>query len=118
MTDETPQTPPPASFRSRSLGGLRAAANMTPQERSDRAKRARAVQLQREDARRAEAGLPPRKRRAPEPSAEDLDPWLEKVDELFPGREWGREERRRQAIVLARTAAAEAASESMKRRDS
>lgn len=117
MNDEKPQTPPPASFRSRALGGLRAAANMTPAERSERARKARAAQLARQDAERAAAGLPPRKRRAMEPSAEDLEPWYEEVDRLYPDREWNREERRREALLLARTAAAEAAAEAMKRRD-
>ncbi|WP_404472361.1 hypothetical protein [Microbacterium aerolatum] len=116
MSAETPKTPPPSTFRSRALGGLRAAANMTPEQRSERARKARAVQLEREDAKRAAAGLPPRKRRAPEPSIEELEPWLEKVDQMYPDREWNREARRRQAIMLARTAAAEAASKSMKRR--
>ncbi|MBS1897168.1 MAG: hypothetical protein JSS88_07295 [Actinobacteria bacterium] len=114
--DETPKPTPPASFRSRALGGLRAAANMTPEQRSERARKARAVQLAREDERRAAAGLPPRKRRAPEPSMEDLEPWLEEVDRRYPDREWPREARRREAIILARTAAAEAAADAMKRR--
>lgn len=116
MSDEKPKPTPPATYRGRSLGGLRAAANMTPEQRSERARKARAAQLARQDAERAAAGLPPRKRRAPEPSAEDLEPWLEEVDRRYPKREWGREERRREAIILARTAAAEAAAEAMKRR--
>lgn len=116
MSDEKPQTPPPATFRSRALGGLRAASNMTPEERSERSRAASNARWARENERRAAAGLPPTKKFAPEPSAEDLEPWLDEVDRRYPNRQWKREERRREAIILARTAAAEAAAEAMKRR--
>lgn len=119
MNDETPKSPPPASFRSRALGGLRAAANMSPEARSERARKAATAMWAKRNAERAEQGLPPTKKRAPEPSADELEPWLDEVDRLWPDREWpNRESRRRQAIILARAAAAEAASEAMKRRDS
>lgn len=115
MTDEKP--PPPSSHRSRALGGLRAAANMTPEQRSERARKAALAGVAKREAERAAAGLPPRRKPAPEPSADDLEPWLEEVDRRFHGREWpNREARRRQAIILARTAAAEAAAEAIKRR--
>jgi hypothetical protein len=108
MTDETPQSPPPATFRSRALGGLRAASNMSPEERSARARKAALAGVEKRNAERAAIGLPP--------CADELEPWLEEVDRLYPQRKWGREARRRQAIMLARTAAAEAASEALKRR--
>lgn len=115
MSAEKPS--PRATFRSRALGGLRAASNMTPEERSERARAAAAARWARENERRAAEGLPSTKKRTPEPSADDLEPWLEEVDRRFPDREWpNREARRRQAIILARTAAAELAAEAMKRR--
>lgn len=108
---------PPSTHRSSVLGGLRAAANLTPEERSERGRKAAAARWERERARRAAEGLPPLKSRKPEPSTEDLEPWLELVDQKWPDREWpNRESRRRQAIILLRTAAAEAASEALKRR--
>lgn len=108
---------PPATHRGSSLGGLRAAANLTPEQRAERSRAASNARWARENERRTAAGLPPTKKHAPEPSADDLEPWLELVDEKWPDREWpNREARRRQAIILARSAAAEAASEAMKRR--
>lgn len=116
MSDE--KRTPPATRRGQALGGLRAAANMTPEERSERARKAALIGVAKREAERAAAGLPPRRKPAPEPSAEELEPWLEEVDRRWPKRQWpNREARRRQAIVLLRTAAAEAASEAMKRRD-
>lgn len=107
-----PATPSRAAS---SLGGLRAAANMTPEARSERARKAAAVREAKRDAERAEAGLPPRRKRAPEPSAAELEPWLDEVDRRFPDREWpNREARRRQAIILWRTAAAEAVAAAFK----
>lgn len=103
------------SRASASLGGIRAAANMTPEARSERSRAAAAKRWAREDAEREAAGLPPRKKRAPEPSAAELEPWLEEVDRRFPDRQWpNREARRRQAIILARTAIAETIAAAMK----
>jgi hypothetical protein len=117
MTDETAKTPPPASFRSRALGGLRSASNLTPEQRSERARKAALAGVEKRNAERAALGLPPTKKPLAEPSANDLEPWLDEVDRLYPDREWpNREARRRQAIMLARTAAAEAASDALKRR--
>ncbi|WP_404435239.1 hypothetical protein LG322_08735 [Microbacterium aerolatum] len=117
MSAETPRTPPPSSRRSRALGGLRSAANLSPEERSERARKAAIAGWAKRNAERAAQGLPPTKKRAPEPSADELEPWLELVDRRYPDREWpNREARRRQAIILARTAAAEAASDALKRR--
>lgn len=108
---------PPATHRGNSLGGLRAAANMTPEQRAERSRKASEARWARENERRAAAGLPPTKRQAPEPSADDLEPWLEEVDRRYPDRAWpNREARRREAIILARTAAAEAAAEAVRRR--
>ena len=108
---------PPATHRSRALGGLRAASNMTPEERSERARAAASARWARENERRAAEGLPPTKKHRAEPSADDLEPWLEEVDRRYPDREWpNREARRREAIILARTAAAEAAADAVRRR--
>lgn len=117
MSAEKPQ--PPATFRGRALGGLRAAANMSPEERSARARAAAEARWSRENERRAAEGLPPLQKRAPLPSAEELEPWLDELDRRYPKRQWASSEaRRREAILLLRTAAAEAASEAMKRRES
>lgn len=116
--DETPakKNASPATSRGRALGGLRAAANLTPEARSERSRLAATARWAKSDAEREAAGLPIRKRRAPEPSAEDLEPFLDDVDRLWPDRQWpNREARRRQAIILARTAAAEAASGALNR---
>ncbi|MFC4137137.1 MULTISPECIES: hypothetical protein [unclassified Microbacterium] len=108
---------PPATHRGSSLGGLRAAANMPPEVRSERARKASEARWARENERRAAAGLPPTKKHRPEPSADDLEPWLEEVDRRYPDREWpNREARRREAIIIARTAAAEAAADAVRRR--
>lgn len=114
MSDEKPK--PPATFRGRALGGLRAASNMTPEERSERSRTASIARWARENERRAAAGLAPTRKHRTEPSADELEMWVEEVDRLYPDREWRSDARRRQAIILARTAAAEAASEAMKRR--
>lgn len=91
-----------------SLGGLRAASNMTPEARSERARKAAQAREAKRDAERAAAGLPPRKKPMPEPSAAELAPWLEEVDKRYPDRVWPhREARRRQAVILWRTAVAE-----------
>jgi hypothetical protein len=117
MSAEKPK--PPATHRGRSLAGFRTAANMTPEERSERARVAATKRWALEDERRAAAGLAPLKRRPPEPSAEELEPWLELVDQKWPDRQWpNREARRRQAIILLRTETAELAAEAMKRRES
>lgn len=106
------------SRESASLGGIRAAANMTPEERSERSRAAASKRWAQVDADRAAAGLPPRRKRAPEPSAAELEPWLDEVDRRFPDRQWpNREARRRQAIILARTAIAEMIAAAMRRAD-
>lgn len=90
---------------------------MSPEERSERSRAASVARWARENERRAAAGLPATRNGRAEPSAEDLEPWLEEVDLRWPDREWpNRDARRRQAVILARTAAAEAASEALKRR--
>lgn len=109
--DKTP------SRQASAIGGLRAASNMTSEERSERSRKAATERWRREDEARAAAGLPPRKRRAPEPSAAELEPFLEEVDRRWPARQWpNREARRRQAIILARMAVAEAVSDALKNR--
>ncbi|MBP5802383.1 hypothetical protein J2D78_09840 [Microbacterium maritypicum] len=105
----------PVSRAASSLGGIRAAANMTPEERSERSRAAAAVRWAKDAERRAAEGLPPRKKPLPEPSAAELEPWLDEADRRFPDREWpNREARRRQAIILWRTAAAEAVAAAFK----
>lgn len=115
MTGDEKRQPPTPTRAGLSLGGLRAAANMTPEERSERSRKAAAVREAKRDAERAAAGLPPRKKAAPEPSASELEPWLEAVDEKWPNRQWpNREARRRQAIILWRTAVAEIIADAMR----
>lgn len=88
---------------------------MTPEARSERARAAINARWAKRDAERAAAGLPPRKKPATEPSAVELEPWLEEVDRRYPERAWpNREARRRQAIILWRTAVAEAIAEAFK----
>jgi len=90
-------------------GGFTSSSNMTPAARSERAQKAAAARWAAENARRAEAGLAPTKRTVPVLSAEELEPWLEEVDRQFPGQRWdSQEQRRRQALLLARKAAADA----------
>jgi hypothetical protein len=114
MTGEKRQ-PPESTRASRALGGLTAAMNMTPEERAERGRRGAAVTNAKRAAAREAAGLPPAKKRAPEPSAAALEPWLEEVDRRWPDREWSSAEaRRRQAILLLRMATAEAIAATMR----
>lgn len=103
---------PQATPAQSALGGLRAAANMTAEERSARARAASRARWDRVNAEREAAGLPPTRKRPTEPSADVLEFWLQEVDRRFPDREWpSSEARRRQAILLLRIATAEAAAE-------
>lgn len=89
---------------------------MSPEARSARGRAAAEERWRRENERRAAAGLPPTKKHLPEPSAEELEPWLEETDRRFPDREWPhREARRRQAIILYRAALAETIADAMRR---
>ena len=98
-----------------SLGGLRAAASLTPEQRHERAKKAAATREAKRDAEREAAGLPPRLKRAPEPSARELEPWLAEVDRRWPDRQWPHSDaRRREAILLARCSIAEQIAQQMK----
>lgn len=107
--------PPTPTRAGQSLGGLRAAANMTPEQRSERARKANLARQAKRDAAREAAGLPPRRKPLPEPSASELEPWLDECDRRFPDRQWpNREARRRQAIILWRTAIAETIAAAMK----
>lgn len=107
--------PPAPSRASAALGGIRAAANMTPEERSERSRAAASKRWAKVDADRAAAGLPPRRKPLPEPSAAELEPWLDATDQKWPDRQWpNREARRRQAIILWRTAVAETIAAAMK----
>ena len=102
--------------RASALGGLRSAAKLTPEERSERARAAINVRWARENQRREAEGLAPTKKYTPELTAEELEPYLEEVDRRWPDREWPtREARRRQAVLLARIDVAEAASGALRR---
>ncbi len=115
MTGDKKRQPPTPTRAGQSLGGLRAAANMTPEQRSERSRASAAARWAKVDAEREAAGLPPRKRPAPEPSANELEPWLDEVDRRFPDRQWAnREARRRQAIILWRTDVAETIAAAMR----
>ena len=96
------------SVRHGRRGGLTSSANMTPAERTERARKAVAARWAAENARRAELGLAPTKRTEQILSATELEPWLEEVDRQFPDQRWeNKEQRRRQALLLARQAAAD-----------
>jgi len=85
------------------LRGLASAAALTPEERIERARRAGLASAAARRRAREEAGLPePARRRAdhPQPSLEDLEPYLEEFDRLHPEGGFSYEERRRQAILL------------------
>lgn len=114
--DYKPKRQPPTPTRTgQSLGGLRAAAGMSPEERSARARKAALAGIEKRDAEREAAGLPPRKKRPPEPSAEELEPFYELLDAKYPKRQWAsREVRRREAILLMRIMIAENAAKAFK----
>lgn len=100
------------------LGGYAAMSKLTPEERSERARKAVETRWSRENARRAAAGEAPTKKTEPILSAEELAPWLEEVDRRFPDQRWpNKESRRRQALLLARQSAAQAARASLGGRD-
>lgn len=110
------RTPPPASRSSRSLGGIAAAANMTPEARRERARKAAAARWEKEDARRAAEGEPPTKK-TPKPLPDDeLDQWCLEVDRRFGADYPWRfpSDRKRQAVALAREAAARRVAEAMR----
>jgi hypothetical protein len=96
---------PSSAFDSRRarLAGFAAATSMTPEARSERARKGAAGKWAKDDARREAEGLPPRKPPKRIPSARELEPWLLEVDRRWPDREWRyADERARQAIILAR----------------
>lgn len=113
MTEDEQRKPPPSSRASQSLGGLRSAANMTPEERRARAKKAVERRWALENERRAAEGRPlTKKSRSARLEGEALERYLARVDEMFPGRVWKyAEDRKRQAIALARADAASMARE-------
>lgn len=112
---DTKRQPPTPTRAGQSLGGLRAAANMTPEQRSERARKANLARQAKRDADREAAGLPPSRKPLPEPSASELEPWLDECDRRFPDRQWpNREARRRQAIILWRTSIAETIAAAMR----
>ncbi|MEX1078490.1 MAG: hypothetical protein WED09_05225 [Homoserinimonas sp.] len=96
---------PSTAFDSRRarLAAFAGAAKLTPEERSERARKGAAAMWAKDAARREAEGLPPRKPAKREPSAHELEVWLLEVDKRWPDREWPyAEARRRQALILAR----------------
>lgn len=105
------------SAQASARGGLRAAANMSPEARSERARIAGLANAAKQEAKRIAEGQPPRRVRPPQPSVVELEPWLAEVDRRYPDRQWKTgEERRREAVLLLRIAAAEAIEAAMKGR--
>lgn len=99
------------------VGGYAAAAKLTTGERRERARKAVQARWDRENARRAAEGKAPTKKREPVLDDETLDFWLAEVDRLFPDRAWKyAEDRKRQAVALARADAARRASEAFARK--
>lgn len=91
-------------------------ARLSPEERSESARRAVAARWAKENARREALGLPPTKKWEPELEADDLDAWLEELDASMPeARLWPHEKRRRQAVLLMKKSIADATVEAMKR---
>jgi len=106
---------PRSAFDSRRarLAAFAGAAKLTPEERSERARKGAAAMWAKDAAKREADGRPPRKPTKREPSANELEPWLEEVDRRWPDREWPHSEaRRRQALILAREYMARAEMES------
>ncbi|HEY8317142.1 MAG TPA: hypothetical protein VIG35_09770 [Gaiellaceae bacterium] len=101
------------------LGGLSSAAKMTPEQRTERARKAVATRWRRENERRTAEGIAPTKPTRQPLDAEELEPFLAEVDERFGvDYPWpNKMSRKRQAILLARQAAARLANEAFTRRD-
>lgn len=94
-------------------GGYAAAARMTPEQRTERARKAVQARWARENERRAVAGEPPTKKTAPLLDDDSLAHYLARVDERF-GADYPWKypaDRKRQALALAREEAARMAAE-------
>ena len=100
-----------------SIGGYARAAKLSEEEMREQMRRVRAARTAKDDARRAEQGLPPRVPTPKPLSDEELAFWLSVVDERFPDRVYeNRMQKRRLALRLAREAAARAAEAAFRNR--
>ncbi|WP_103663108.1 hypothetical protein [Microbacterium sp. CJ77] len=99
------------------IGGYARAASLTEDEMREQMRRVRAARTAKDDARRAEQGLPPRVS-TPKPLSDEEEAfWLTVVDERFPGRVYdNRMQKKRLALRLAREAAARAAEAAFRNR--
>lgn len=89
------------------IGGQARAASLSEAEMSAAMRRARAARTAKDDARRAEQGLPPRVPTPKPLSDEDMTYYLSLVDERYPDRVYdNRMQKRRLAVRLAREEAA------------
>lgn len=99
------------------VGGFALAAMMTPEQRRENARRAVQARWAKENARRAAAGEPPTRKTTPALDDDALSYWLAEVDRQFPDYPWKYpQDRKRQAIALARQAAARAAAQAFSTR--
>lgn len=99
------------------IGGYARAAKLSEEEMREQMRRVRAARTAKDDARRAEQGLPPRVPTPKPLSDEELAFWLSVVDERFPDRVYeNRMQKRRLALRLAREAAARAAEAAFRNR--
>lgn len=117
---EVGKRPKPSRERMRALariGGLALAASLTDEEMSARMRGVRAARTEKDDARLAERGLPPRTARPKPLSDDEMQQWLLVVEERYPGRVYeNRMQKRRLAERLAREAAARMAAEAFQNR--
>lgn len=89
------------------IGGYARAANLTEEEMRVQMRRVRAARTAKDDARRAEQGLPPRVPTPKPLSDEELAYWMTVCDERYPDRVYAnRMSKRRLALRLAREDAA------------
>lgn len=98
------------------IGGYARAASMTEEEMREQMRRVRAARTAKDDARRAEQGLPPRVPTPKPLSDEELAYWMTVCDERFPDRVYeNRMQKRRLALRLAREEAARIAEAAFRR---
>ncbi|WP_314855314.1 hypothetical protein [uncultured Microbacterium sp.] len=99
------------------IGGYARAANLSEEEMREQMRRVRAARTAKDDARRAEQGLPPRVP-TPKPLSDEEEAfWLSVVEERFPDRVFtNRMQKPRLALRLAREAAARAAEAAFRNR--
>lgn len=110
--------PSNAEFAARArMGGLAVAASLTEEQMREKMRRVRAARTAKENARRAEAGLPPIAPKAPLLDGDEAAFWLAQVDERYPDRVFeNKMQRRRLAEKLARMEAARLAADAFRQR--